>query len=76
MRNYRLDVFRDTALSQRAERLSLSARSDAMALTQAKAVRWKYECAGRSRVFVLSRDDGSEVARMGSRRFGGYGVLE
>lgn len=73
---YRLDVFMDAALSERVERLSLSARSDAAALEQAEAVRWKCECAGRSRVLVLSRDDGAEkveIARMGSRRLGGYG---
>lgn len=56
---YRLDVFRDAALSERVERLSLSAPSDAQAV--------------ESRVLVLSRGDGGEVARMGSRRLSGYG---
>lgn len=73
---YRLDVFRDAALSERAERLSLSACSDAQAVGQAEAVRWGCECAGQSRVLILSRDDGAEkveIARMGSRRLGGYG---
>ena len=66
---YRLDVFRDAALSERVERLSLSAPSDAQAVEQAEAARWRCEC----RVLVLSRGDGGEVARMGSRRLSGYG---
>lgn len=70
---YRLDVFRDAALLERVERLSLSARSDAAARERAEAVRWRCECAGESRVLVLSRGDGGEVARMGSRRLSGYG---
>lgn len=70
---YRLDVFRDAALSERAERLSLSARSDAAARERAEAVRWRCECAGRSRALVLTREDGAVVARMGSRRLSGYG---
>lgn len=70
---YRLDVFRDAALSDRVERLGLSARSDAAAREQAEAVRWRCECAGRSRALVLTREDGSVVARMGSRRMTGYG---
>lgn len=73
---YRLDVFRDAALSEHVERLSLPAPSDEMALEQVESVRWKCECAGQSRVLVLSRDDGAEkveIARMGSRRLGGYG---
>lgn len=70
---YRLDVFRDAALSERVERLSLSARSDAMARERAEAVRWRCECAGRSRALVLTREDGAVVARMGSRRLSGYG---
>lgn len=70
---YRLDVFRDAALSERVERLSLSAPSDEMALEQAEAVRWRCECAGRSRALVLTRGDGAVVARMGSRRMTGYG---
>lgn len=70
---YRLDVFRDAALSERVERLSLSARSDAAAREQAEAVRWRCECAGRSRALVLTREDGAVVARMGSRRLSGYG---
>lgn len=70
---YRLDVFRDAALSERVERLSLSARSDAAARERAEAVRWRCECAGRSRVLVLTREDGAVVARMGSRRLSGYG---
>lgn len=70
---YRLDVFRDDALQERIERLSLSAQTDAQALEQTEAVRWKCECAGQSRALVLSRDDGAVVARMGSRRLRGYG---
>ena len=70
---YRLDVFRDDALSDRVERLSLSARSDAAARERAEAVRWRCECAGRSRALVLTREDGAVVARMGSRRLSGYG---
>lgn len=70
---YRLDVFMDAALSERVERLSLSARSDAAARERAEAVRWRCECAGRSRALVLTREDGAVVARMGSRRMTGYG---
>lgn len=70
---YLLDVFRDDALSERVERLGLSASSDEMALEQAEAVRWRCECAGQSRALVLTREDGSVVARMGSRRMTGYG---
>lgn len=70
---YRLDVFRDAALSERVERLSLSARSDAAARERAEAVRWRCECAGQSRALVLTREDGAVVARMGSRRMTGYG---
>ena len=70
---YRLDVFRDAALSERVERLSLSARSDAAARERAEAVRWRCECAGRSRALVLTREDGAVVARMGIRRLSGYG---
>ena len=70
---YRLDVFRDAALSERVERLSLSARSDAAARERAEAVRWRCECAGRSRALGLTRGDGAVVARMGSRRLSGYG---
>ena len=70
---YRLDVFRDAALSERVEHLNLSARSDAAAVEQAEAVRWRCECAGRSRALVLTREDGAVVARMGSRRMMGYG---
>lgn len=70
---YRLDVFRDAALSERVERLSLSARSDAAAVERAEAVRWRCECAGQSRALVLTREDGAVVARIGSRRLSGYG---
>lgn len=70
---YRLDVFRDAALSERVERLSLSARSDAAARERAEAVRWRCECAGQSRALVLTRGNGAVVARMGSRRLSGYG---
>lgn len=70
---YRLDVFRDAALGERGERLSLSARSDAAARERAEAVRWRCECAGQSRALVLTRGDGAVVARMGSRRLSGYG---
>ena len=70
---YRLDVFRDAALSERVERRSLSARPDAMARERAEAVRWRCECAGRSRAPVPTREDGAVVARMGSRRLSGYG---
>lgn len=55
---YRLDVFRDAALSERVERLGLSARSDAAAREQTEAVRWRCECAGRSRALVLTRGTG------------------
>lgn len=68
-----MDVFRDAALSERVERLSLSARSDAAAAERAEAVRWRCECAGQSRALVLTREDGAVVARMGSRRMTGYG---
>lgn len=71
--NYTLEIFRDAALLERAERLSLSAASDEMALEQAEAVRWRCECAGRSRALDLTRGDGAVVARMGSRRMTGYG---
>lgn len=71
--NYTLEIFRDAALLERAERLSLSAPSDEKALEQAEAVRWRCECAGRSRALVLTREDGAVVARMGSRRLSGYG---
>lgn len=71
--NYTLEIFRDAALSERVERLSLSARSDEIALEQAEAVRWRCECAGRSRALDLTRGDGAVVARMGSRRMTGYG---
>lgn len=70
---YRLDVFRDAALSERVERLSLSAPSDERALERAEAVRWRCECAGQSGAIVLTREDGAVVARMGSRRMTGYG---
>ena len=68
-----MDVFRDAALSERVERLGLSARSDASARERAEAVRWRCECAGQSRALVLTREDGAVVARMGSRRMTGYG---
>lgn len=71
--NYTLEIFRDAALLERAERLSLSAPSDEKALEQAEAVRWRCECAGQSRALVLTREDGAVVARMGSRRLSGYG---
>lgn len=70
---YRLDVFRDAALSERVERLSLSAPSDERALERAEAVRWRCECAGQSGAIVLRRENGAVVARMGSRRMTGYG---
>lgn len=70
---YRLDVFRDAALSERVERLSLSALSDEVAVEQVESVRWRCECAGQSRALVLTREDGAVVARMGSRRMSGYG---
>lgn len=71
--NYTLEIFRDAALSERVERLGLSAPSDEMALERAEAVRWRCECAGQSRALVLTREDGAAVARMGSRRLIGYG---
>lgn len=71
--NYTLEIFRDAALSERVERLGLSAPSDEMAVERAEAVRWRCECAGRSRALVLTREDGAVVARMGSRRLSGYG---
>lgn len=70
---YRLDVFRDAALSERVERLSLSAPSDERALERAEAVCWRCECAGQSGAIVLTRENGAVVARMGSRRMTGYG---
>lgn len=70
---YRLDVFRDAALSERVERLSLSAPSDERALERAEAVRWRCECAGQSGAIVLTCENGAVVARMGSRRMTGYG---
>lgn len=70
---YRLDVFRDAALSERVERLSLSAPSDERALERAEAVRLRCECAGQSGAIVLTRENGAVVARMGSRRMTGYG---
>lgn len=70
---YRLDVFRDAALSERVERLSLSAPSDERALERAEAVRWRCEYAGQSGAIVLTRENGAVVARMGSRRMTGYG---
>lgn len=70
---YRLDVFRDAALSERVERLSLSAPSDERALERAEAVRWRCECAEQSGAIVLTRENGAVVARMGSRRMTGYG---
>ena len=70
---YRLDVFRDAALSERVERLSLSAPSDERALERAEAVRWRCECAGQSGAIVLTRENGAVVSRMGSRRMTGYG---
>lgn len=70
---YRLDVFRDAALSERVERLSLSAPSDERALERAEAVRWRCECAGQSGAIVLTRENVAVVARMGSRRMTGYG---
>lgn len=70
---YRLDVFRDAALSERVERLSLSAPSDERALERAEAVRWRCECAGQSGAIVLTRENGAVAARMGSRRMTGYG---
>lgn len=71
--NYTFEIFRDAALLERAERLSLSAPSDEMAVERAEAVRWRCECAGRSRALDLTREDGSVVARMVSRRMTGYG---
>lgn len=73
MMTYRLDVFRDAALSERVERLSLSAPSDERALERAEAVRWRCECAGQSGAIVLTRENVAVVARMGSRRMTGYG---
>lgn len=71
--NYTLEIFRDAALSERVERLCLSAPSDEMAVERAEAVRWRCECAGQSRALDLTRGDGAVVARMGSRRLSGYG---
>lgn len=69
---YRLDVYADRACSDRRDVLSLSASSDGQAVEQTERIRWRCECAGESRVLVLSRaTDGGrvEVARMGSRRY-------
>lgn len=71
MDHYRLESFRDAGCRVPDARLSLSASSDAQAKEQAEAVRWRYECAGESRVLVFSRPSGNgrvEVARIGSRR--------
>lgn len=70
--NYRLEST-DPATGER-ERMSLSASSDAQAVEQMDAVRWRYENAGRSRVLVLYRpepDGWAEVGRTGSRRCAG-----
>ena len=70
--NYRLESFADRACLHMAERLSLSASSDAQAMEQARAVAWRHECAGQSRVLVLSRPSGDgweEMARTGTRRY-------
>lgn len=67
--NYRLEST-DPATGE-CERMSLSASSDAQAVEQMDAVRWRHENAGRSRVLVLYRpetDGWAEVSRTGSRR--------
>lgn len=72
MDHYRLESFHNAGCRVPDARLSLSASSDAQAKEQAEAVRWRYECAGESRVLVLSRPSGEgwiEMARMGSRRY-------
>lgn len=74
MDHYRLESFRDAGRRVPDARLSLSASSDAQAKEQAETVRWRYECAGESRVLVLSRLSGNgwvEVAWIGSRRHAG-----
>lgn len=71
MDHYRLESFHDSGCRIPDARLSLSASSDEQAKEQAEAVRWRHECAGESRVLVLSRPSGdgwAEVARIGSRR--------
>ena len=68
---YRLEVFRDGGCRDAVERLSLSAASDEVAERQAREIGWRCECAGESRVLVLSRRvDGEwvEVSRAGTRR--------
>lgn len=64
MMSYRFGVFRDAGLSERVERLSLSAPSDAVAVEQAEAARWRRKCAGESRVLALPRG-GREDAKLG-----------
>ena len=69
---YRLGVFRDRECRDAVERLSLSAESDEVAERQAREIGWRCECAGESRVLVLScRVDGEwvEVSRVGTRRY-------
>lgn len=69
---YRLEVFRDGGCRDAVERLSLSAASDEVAERQASEIGWRCECAGESRVLVLSRRvDGEwvEVSRAGTRRY-------
>ena len=69
---YRLEVFRDGGCRDAVERLSLSAASDEVAERQAREIGWRCECAGESRVLVLScRVDGEwvEVSRVGTRRY-------
>lgn len=74
--NYRLDSFHDCDCRERVGRLSLSACGDLQAVGQMRRAAWRFECAGESRVLVLSRPDpeGSgwvEIARMGTRRYAG-----
>jgi hypothetical protein len=69
---YRLEVFHDRECRDAVERLSLSAASDEVAERQAREIGWRCECAGESRVLVLScRVDGEwvEVSRVGTRRY-------
>lgn len=74
MTNYRLDSFHDRDCRERVGRLSLSACDDLQAVGQMRRAAWRFECAGESRVLVLSRPEGPgwvEVARMGMRRYAG-----
>lgn len=71
--NYKLESFCDRSCRKRDTRLSLSAHDDSQAVQQMRCIGWRHDCAGESRMLILSRKDGSEwveVTRMGTRRYG------